>query len=378
MPRPARPRATRVSAVLGALMMSLTLAACGLSSASKSSGDGSANRPAAPDLAQVTPLSDPRDWTGGVSAVAGDDKVRPVTAAPAQSLPVTLTDAQGTRVKVTDTSRTLALDMNGTLARTIFELGLGDQLAGRDTSTAFPEAADLPVVTQQGHDLNAEKILEADPTLIITDTSLGPWDVILQMRDAGIPVVVVDSDRSLDNVGSLTREIAAAMGAPEAGAALAERTQAEIDAVKKKIAAIAPSTEREKLRTAFLYVRGNAGVYYMFGKDSGADSLIDSLGLYDVASEIKWNGMKPITDEGLIKAQPEVVLMMTKGLESAGGIDGLKEKLPALAQTPAGQNDRIVDMSDSEILGYGPLTAKVLNALAVAVYAPDSVTESAR
>jgi iron complex transport system substrate-binding protein len=65
--------------------------------------------------------------------------------------------------------------------------------------------------------------------------------------------------------------------------------------------------------------------------------------------------------------------MMTKGLESVNGPEGLFKRFPALASTPAGQHERIVDMADSEILGYGPLTDQVLNALAVAIYAPDAV-----
>lgn len=121
-------------------------------------------------------------------------------------------------------------------------------------------------------------------------------------------------------------------------------------------------------------MRGASGIYYMFGENSGADSLIEAIGAYDVSAEIGWAGMRPVTDEGLIAAQPELVLMMSAGLESAGGVDGLLERLPALASTPAGQNRRFVDMADAQILGYGPLTASVLNALAVAVYAPEAVS----
>ena len=92
-----------------------------------------------------------------------------------------------------------------------------------------------------------------------------------------------------------------------------------------------------------------------------------------MAEEIGWDGMKPVTDEGIVAAQPELVLMMTDGLESAGGVDGLLERLPALAATPAGQQRRFVDMADSEVLGFGPGTADVLNALAVAIYAPGAL-----
>lgn len=121
-------------------------------------------------------------------------------------------------------------------------------------------------------------------------------------------------------------------------------------------------------------MRGQSGIYYMFGTGSGTDSLITALGGTDVATEIGWTGMKPMTDEGLIEASPDLVLVMTKGLESTGGVDGLLEAVPALAHTPAGENRRIVDMSDTEILSFGPHTADVLEALAVAIYAPETPT----
>lgn len=365
------------SRALLAGVLCAVLSACGLSAgegpaegtseAAASTGSGS------PALAEVTPLDDVRNWEGEVTARA-EAPLEPVATDPQPQLPATVTDAQGTTVTVEDTSRILALDVYGTLSRTVYELGMGESLVGRDISTDLPEAVDLPLVTQNGHELNAEAILGLDPTVLITDTSLGPWDAVLQVRDAGIPVVVVDSHRGLDNVGELIHAVADALGVPAEGAALAERTQDQIDAVTAQIAEIAPADEGQRLRTVFLYVRGQSGVYYMFGEGSGADSLIEAIGGYDVAEEIGWNGMKPLTDEGLVAAQPDLVLMMTGGLESAGGVDGLLERLPALAETPAGQHRRFVAMEDSQILGFGPIAASVLEALAVATYAPAALT----
>ncbi|HRN29055.1 MAG TPA: hypothetical protein PK890_05075 [Terrimesophilobacter sp.] len=80
--------------------------------------------------------------------------------------------------------------------------------------------------------------------------------------------------------------------------------------------------------------------------------------------------MKPMTAEALVAAQPDVIVMMTAGLESMGGVDGLLEKLPAIAQTRAGENRRIIDMEDSEILSFGPRTPHIVRALAVALYTP--------
>ena len=344
-------------------------AACGVT---PGASGGDADDVASVALADATVLKDPKVYEGEVHASLADSPIEPITDSPRQKLPVTVTDAQGTEVTITDTSRILALDVYGTLSQTVFELGLGDQVVGRDVSTQLAEAKDLPLVTSNGHDLNAESILALDPTVILTDTSLGPWDVILQMRDSGIPVVVTDSQRSLDNVGSLTGEVAAALGVPADGKKLAQRIETETKAMQAEIAAIAPTAVQDKLRMVFLYVRGQAGVYYMFGAGSGADGLIEAVGGYDVTQEIGWNGMKPVNDEAIIDAQPDLIVMMTKGLDSVGGVDGLLDRLPAIANTPAGQNRRIVDMQDSQVLSFGPRTAEVLNSLAVAIYAPES------
>jgi iron complex transport system substrate-binding protein len=364
--RPTRRTTSRLAALTVVIAVA---AACGVTPGA----DGNdSDDVASVALADATVLADPKAYEGEVHASLADSPLEPVTESPKQTLPVTITDAQGTKVTITDTSRILALDVYGTLSQTVFELGLGDQVVGRDVSTQFDEAKDLPLVTSNGHDLNAESILALDPTVILTDTSLGPWDVILQMRDSGIPVVVTDSQRSLDNIASLTGEIATALGVPAEGERLAQRIEKQTHAVQAEITAIAPKAVQDKLRMVFLYVRGQAGVYYMFGEGSGADGLIRAVGGYDVTQEIGWKGMKPVNDEAIIDAQPDLIVMMTKGLDSVGGVDGLLDRLPAIANTPAGQNRRIVDMQDSQVLSFGPRTAEVLNSLAVAIYAPES------
>ncbi|GAA1982398.1 hemin ABC transporter substrate-binding protein [Isoptericola halotolerans] len=371
---PAR-RRTGTSALTAGLTVVVLglLTACGATT----HDDGATTVAAGPALGDLADgddvLSDPTAWTGEVVVEAAGTPVEPVREDPEPALPATVTDAQGTEVTVTDTSRILAIDLYGTLSRTVFELGLGDSVVGRDTSSTFPEILDRPEVTSNGHELTAEAILDLAPSVILTDTTLGPWDVVLQMRDAGIPVVVLDPHRSTENAADLTRAVADALGMADAGDELAERTQSQIDATVAQVAALAPDDDADKLRVAFLYVRGQSGVYYLFGDGSGADSLIEALGAVDVAGEIGWTGMRPVNDEGIISAQPDLLLMMSGGLDSVGGVDGLLERLPALAQTPAGENRRVVAMPDSQVLAFGPATTGVLDSLARAFYAPGSL-----
>src|SRR5690606_41441249 len=134
------------------------------------------------------------------------------------------------------------------------------------------------------------------------------------------------------------------------------------------LAAFVPRTD--PLGMVFLYLRGSAGAYYLFGDDSGADSLITALGGIDAAAEVGIVGNRPATDEALIGAAPDLVLVMTSGIESVGGVTGLLEAQPAVALTPAGERERFVDMADGVVLSFGPRTPAVLDALARAVYAP--------
>ena len=105
--------------------------------------------------------------------------------------------------------------------------------------STFDEVTGLPLVTRNGHELNAEAILALEPTVVLTDTSLGPWNVVLQLREAGVPVVVVDAERSLDNVGVLTEQVADALGVPAAGDALAARLAEQVDGAVADAEAVA-------------------------------------------------------------------------------------------------------------------------------------------
>ncbi|WP_167043080.1 ABC transporter substrate-binding protein [Salinibacterium sp. ZJ454] len=364
----------RARFLLSATAAAITLAMLtGCTGATAGSAAQSVTPVSTAPLAELDTLEDPRSYQGGSTAVLQQSDITPVLEAPEQALPVTVTshDLGGDiEITVTSAERVIGLDIAGSIGATIAGLGFADRLVGRDISTAFPAVADVPVVTSSAHTINAEAVLKLRPDLVITDGSIGPIDVVLQLRDAGVTVVFVDREASIDGVAVLARQVAAALGATEAGELLAERVRQQIDQKVAEIAAIAPRDPEQQLRVLFLYLRGTAGVYYLFGEESGADVLIEALGARDVAGEIGWDGMKPMTDEALVAANPDLILVMSSGLESVGGIDSLVAEMPAIELTTAGQNRRFVDMADSDILGFGPRLPDVLDALARAIYAP--------
>lgn len=297
---------------------------------------------------------------GPVTATVASMDPEPLSPAPQPVLPVTVTGADGATVTVTDASRILPVNLYGSIAEIVFSLGLGDKVVGRDTATTFAAAEHLPVVTPGSHDLSTESVLALNPSVILADASIGPAEVLNQLRRSGIPVVMIDDEQTLDAVPVNIRAVAAALGVADAGEQLIARVQSEIDAAGKDAPADSP-------RIAFLYLRGTAGVYLIGGDGIGSDAMIEAIGGIDTGSELGLDGFRPMTSEGLITAAPDVLLVMTKGLESVGGIDGLL-KMPGVAQTPAGQNRRIVDMADGLLLNFGTRTGKAVQALADAVH----------
>ncbi|MFV0287435.1 MAG: hemin ABC transporter substrate-binding protein [Demequina sp.] len=323
-------------------------------------------------LADLNLLADPHAYEGPSTAVLADAAVDALDPAPTPQLPVTVTSHTldgDVDVEVADASRVVVFDMSGSIAATVWALGQGDALVGRDVAADFPGTEDLPVVTGSSHTINPEAVLALEPTLVITDGSIGPTDSVQQLADAGVTVVVVENESSFTGAGELARQVGAALGVADAGEKLADRIASDVADTQAEIADVAPD---EGLRIMMLYLRGASGIYYMFGEESGADQLVNGLGGVDVAAEIGLDGMKPLTDEAMLAADPELILVMSHGIESVGGVDGLLEAKPAIALTAAGQHRRIVDMADNQLLAFGPRSADILDALARAVYAPES------
>ncbi|MFJ6914707.1 hemin ABC transporter substrate-binding protein [Streptomyces sp. NPDC101133] len=333
-------------ALLSVLALALTATGCGDSSraASGAASGAGADSAAAPAEGSVA------------------NRVEPLARKPEPRLPVTVRSADGERVTVKGAERVVPL--SGSLSEIVFTLGLGDRVVARDVTATFEQAARLPVVTR-GHDVSAESVLSLRPDLVLAETTTGPGEAVDQIRAAGVPVLFVEAAKGLDDVGPRIRAVAGALGVPEAGKELTRRSQQRIEAVRAQV------PHGEKPRVAFLYLRGSASVYLIGGEDSGAGSLIEAAGAVDAgAASGLGKDFTAITSEALVKAAPDAILVMSKGLESVGGVDGLV-KIPGVAQTPAGMDRRVVSVEDGVLLNYGPRTDQVLKSVVAQLYGED-------
>ncbi|MGW1988710.1 heme/hemin ABC transporter substrate-binding protein [Embleya sp. NPDC001921] len=295
--------------------------------------------------------------TAFATACGGDDDKSDGAAgqaAPGTALPATVDTTMG-KVTVKDASRIVPL--GGDIAQTVYALGLASNVVGVDTSGAVLPESKGKATFGNSRTLNPEGILAQRPTVAIGSASVGPRSAIDQLKAAGVPIVLIpDSSKPEDAITRITT-IATALGVPDKGRTLADRTAGEIATAKAK-----GGQATTKPRVAFLYIRGQANLYQIGGKGLGPDSMITAAGGIDTGTELGVEMSAALTPEAMVAAKPDVILVFQKGLESVGGVDGVL-KLPGVAQTPAGQNGKVVAMDDLELGGGGPTAGVALNKL---------------
>jgi iron complex transport system substrate-binding protein len=230
-------------------------------------------------------------------------------------------------------------------------------LVGRDISSTESELKDIPIVTS-GHQVLSEKVIALKPDLVIIDASTGPKSALDQIKSAGIKIVQTPESWTLADIPIKVAAVAAAIGSPQQGNQLNAAFTSQLKT----------STIPSNPRIAFLYLRGTSSVYLIGGKGSGADSLISAIGATDIGAQSLPNPFNTMTAESLATLNPDVIIVMSIGLQSVGGISGLL-KLPGVAQTQAGKNQAVIDVDDSLLLSFGPRTPALVQALADAVTA---------
>jgi iron complex transport system substrate-binding protein len=246
------------------------------------------------------------------------------------------------------TLRVVAL-ANGA-AEIISSLGLQNLLVGRDIASNESALEDIPVVTS-GHQVLPEKVIALNANLVLIDATTGPANALNQIRSAGIRVVQIPESWRVQDIEGKINAIAQALNAEDQAMSLLEKIrnvykQSQIEGSQSP-------------RVAFLYLRGTNSIYLIGGPGSGTDSLLQSIGAIDVGAASLKSPFNPLTAESLATLNPDVLLVMTRGLQSVGGINGLLA-LPGVAQTNAGKNSRVIAVDDSLLLSFGPRTPSLL------------------
>jgi iron complex transport system substrate-binding protein len=155
------------------------------------------------------------------------------------------------------------------------------------------------------------------------------------------------------------KAVGVAIGAEGKAADFASKVSADLEDAEQLTAGI----EQRKRVLFILSLQG--GKIMASGAHTAANGIIHMAGAENAIEG--FDGYRPLNDEAVISARPDVVMMMNRGDGSEIPDDEIFAH-PAIAATPAGQDRRIVRMDGLYLLGFGPRTAEAVRDLARSLY----------
>lgn len=253
------------------------------------------------------------------------------------------------------------VSIGGSVTEIVYALGQEDRLVARDSTSSFPAAAEeLPDVGYM-RALSPEGVLSVSPNLIIAEDGAGPPETIAVLEQASIPFVTIPDEFSRDGVVRKILAVGDALDVADDAQALADQINTQLLEAEEAADAIAGADKRRVL--FILSTRG--GRVMASGQNTAANGIIEMAGAVNVITEFE--GYKPLSDEAISAAAPDVILMMDRGGDHSTANAELFS-MPALIGTPAAQTESVVRMNGLYLLGFGPRTADAVTDLNKALY----------
>lgn len=259
--------------------------------------------------------------------------------------------------RIADTSRLVAV--GGSITEIVYALGEEGRLIARDsTGTYPPQATALPDVGYM-RALSPEGVLSVEPSGILAIEGSGPADALEVLKKASVPIVMVPDGFDREGILAKIRAVGHAIGVDDKAARLAGEVDRQIRDAQALTAKVA-----ERKRVLFI-LSTQGGKLLASGTNTAADGIIAMAG--GVNAVDGYEGYKQISDEAVIEAKPDFVLMMDREGDHDAAADELLAH-PAIAATPAGRDRAVIRMDGAYLLGFGPRTAAAARELATDLY----------
>ncbi|MGW6780514.1 heme/hemin ABC transporter substrate-binding protein [Brucella pseudogrignonensis] len=240
----------------------------------------------------------------------------------------------------------------------IFALGAGDKIIAVDRSSKYPAETATKANVGFRRSLSPEGILTLNTDLIIASEDIGPPETTDVLNQSAVEILYIPVDNSRAGLVKKIGLIAKRLDLEQAGDALAQKVIDDFDAATAYASKI--SSDKQKKVVFFHGLARLSGA----GSDTAADAFIRYAGGINPLSV--YSGYKPVSEEWLVKAEPDVVLMLSDGNGGPSREEVFSHK--ALQQTPAAKSQSLVVLDGPYMLGFGPRTAEAIRKLAAALY----------
>jgi iron complex transport system substrate-binding protein len=253
------------------------------------------------------------------------------------------------------------VSIGGSITEIVYSLGQQDRLVARDSTSTYPvEATELPDVGYM-RALSPEGVLSVGPELIIAEAGSGPQETIDLLAEASIPYITIPNSYSRAGVIAKVIAVGDALAMQPEAANLAHKLNEDLQAAEEQ------SRSFDGVRKKVIFILSTRGGKILTsGSNTAADGIIKMAGGINAISAFE--GYKPLSEEAVTVAAPDVILMMDRGDDHDTANDVLFA-MPAISTTPAAKTQAIIRMNGLYLLGFGPRTATAVTELHNALYA---------
>lgn len=293
---------------------------------------------------------------GGCQQTA-ESTPEPTTAPTATPAPtpidttITVTDSQGNTVTFEKAPETV-VSLAPNITEIIFALETEDKLVARTDWCNYPETVFDYTSVGNIDQPDVEAIIALNPDVVIL-TEMTMKELALQIKDAGIPIVVVDEEDSFEGAYSCIEIVGKTLGADEKAAEV-------VAGMKEKIESIMTKVMVSSKRVTVYYVMGY-GEYgdYTAAKGTFISEMIAAAGGVNVADDTDgWT----YSVEKLVEHNPDLLLLSmwapAEGLKTAAGYKDLT----------AVKDDKMITLDDDSLQRLGPRLGDAFESMAKAIH----------
>ena len=269
--------------------------------------------------------------------------------------PYTVTDDRGEDIEFEQAPETI-VSLIPSNTEIVFALGAGEQLVGVTDFDNYPEAAQDIERVSDSVEFNAEKIIQLDPDVVLAYSTGEAPPALSQLEDADIPVFVIQSATSFDEVYGDIEQIASVLAKEEQGAEVIEGIQTQIEDVQERLAAV------EEQEEVYVEISPSPEIYTT-GKSTFMQEILDHAQVTNVFEDLE--GWPNISEEEVITRDPETILTTVSYVEDAVGDIEARDSWSAVEAIENGE----VHFIDSDITSRpGPRIGEAVQLIAETVY----------
>ncbi|HSP20923.1 MAG TPA: ABC transporter substrate-binding protein [Planococcus sp. (in: firmicutes)] len=294
---------------------------------------------------------------GEEAAPAQEEKAPEETPAAGEAeFPVTLTDAADKEVVIEEEPKAI-VSMMPSNTEIVYELGIGDKMVGASDYDNYPEEA-AKVEKIGGLEFNVEKIISLSPDVVLAHEGiLGVGEAGLQqLRDAGIPVVVIANADNFEELYSTIEMVGQATGKAQEADELVQEMEEGLDSIKEKAAAAEPKK--------VLVEVGPDPEIYTAGNNTFMNEMLTWINAENAAADLE--GWAAISAEEILSKNPDVIVT-TYGYYVENAEEQVKGR-PGFGEVNAVKNGEVIDIDSDMVTRAGPRIVQGVEELAKAVY----------